>query len=107
MGSGIVTSRSSMATSTALSAGPDLSTFVERDRSEEIRAWMRAARIDGGFLVVVGDSSVGKTRLLYETAREVLPDLPCWLRISATGPGAPPRRPMPAGGRQQAERGRR
>ena len=35
---------------------------------------MREARQDGGFLVLVGDSSVGKTRLLYETARDVLPD---------------------------------
>ncbi|MDQ1678685.1 MAG: hypothetical protein QOC93_3829 [Actinomycetota bacterium] len=35
---------------------------------------MGTARDSGGFLVVVGNSSVGKTRLLYETAREVLPD---------------------------------
>ena len=35
---------------------------------------MRRAREDGGFLVLVGDSSVGKTRLLYETARGVLAD---------------------------------
>ena len=35
---------------------------------------MRRAREDGGFLVLVGDSSVGKTRLLCETARDVLPD---------------------------------
>ena len=35
---------------------------------------MRRVREDGGFLVLVGDSSVGKTRLLYETARDVLPD---------------------------------
>ncbi len=35
---------------------------------------MHHARKDGGFLVLVGDLSVGKTRLLYETARVVLPD---------------------------------
>ncbi|GAA4442304.1 hypothetical protein GCM10023170_017200 [Phytohabitans houttuyneae] len=35
---------------------------------------MRQARSGGGFLILVGDSCVGKTRLLYETAREELPD---------------------------------
>ena len=53
---------------------PDLPTFVTRDRGTNIASWMRRAREDGGFLVLVGDSSVGKTRLLYETARDVLPD---------------------------------
>jgi Tetratricopeptide repeat len=52
----------------------DLPTFVGRDRGPEITSWMRRARDNGGFLVVVGNSSVGKTRLLYETARDVLPD---------------------------------
>ncbi len=52
----------------------DLPTFVSRDRGPEITSWMREAREDGGFFVLVGDSSVGKTRLLYETARDVLPD---------------------------------
>ena len=53
---------------------PDVPAFVERDRGPQITSWMRGAREDGGFLVLVGDSSVGKTRLLYETARDVLPD---------------------------------
>jgi hypothetical protein len=48
--------------------------FVGRERGPEITSWMRGAREHGGFLVIVGDSSVGKTRLLYETARDVLPD---------------------------------
>jgi len=52
----------------------DLPAFVGRDRGPEIASWMGGAREVGGFLVLVGDSSVGKTRLLYETAREVLPD---------------------------------
>jgi hypothetical protein len=51
-----------------------LPAFVPRDKGPEIREWMRQARDDGGFLVLVGDSSVGKTRLLYEAAREVLGD---------------------------------
>ncbi|MFG1626806.1 hypothetical protein [Kribbella sp. NPDC049227] len=49
-------------------------TFVHRDISPELVDWMRGARRTGGFLVLVGNSSVGKTRLLFETAREVLPD---------------------------------
>jgi tetratricopeptide (TPR) repeat protein len=52
----------------------DLPTFVERDQGPQIRNWMHAARETGGFLLLVGDSSVGKTRLLYETARKVLAD---------------------------------
>ena len=52
----------------------DLPAFVGRDRGAEIASWMRGARQHGGFLVLVGDSSVGKTRLLCETARDVLPD---------------------------------
>ena len=52
----------------------NLPAFVDRDRGPEITSWMYRAREDGGFLVLVGDSSVGKTRLLYEMARDVLPD---------------------------------
>ena len=52
----------------------DLPTFVDRDKGSAIRGWLREARDKGGFLVLVGDSSVGKTRLLYEAARRVLGD---------------------------------
>jgi hypothetical protein len=52
----------------------DLPTFVDRDMGPKITSWMRKAREDGGFLVLVGDSSVGKTRLLYEMAHDVLRD---------------------------------
>jgi hypothetical protein len=52
----------------------DLPAFVDRDKGPEIRDWMRQARDTGGFLLLVGDSCVGKTRLLYEAAREVLGD---------------------------------
>src|SRR6185437_15531130 len=52
----------------------DLPTFVDRDKGPEIRDWMQQARDTGGFLLLVGDSCVGKTRLLYEAAREVLGD---------------------------------
>ncbi|MCG5435264.1 tetratricopeptide repeat protein, partial [Micromonospora foliorum] len=53
---------------------PDLPSFVDRTKGPQIREWMRHARADGGFLLLVGDSCVGKTRLLYEAARQELPD---------------------------------
>lgn len=52
----------------------DLPAFVDRDQGPDLRAWLEAARTTGGFLILVGDSSVGKNRLLYETARQVLAD---------------------------------
>ncbi|BBH63658.1 hypothetical protein ACTI_03430 [Actinoplanes sp. OR16] len=55
-------------------AGPDprLPVFVERDQGEHVREWLRRARTDGGFLILVGNSCVGKTRLLYESTRTEL-----------------------------------
>ena len=53
---------------------PDLPTFVHRDIGPRVHEWLQNARQTGGFLLLIGDSSVGKTRLLYEAAREVLPD---------------------------------
>jgi hypothetical protein len=55
-------------------ADSGLPTFVDRDLGPQVRQWLHDARTTGGFLLIVGDSSVGKTRLLYEAAREVLPD---------------------------------
>jgi hypothetical protein len=52
----------------------DLPAFIDRDKGPEITSWMRRAREDGGFLVLIGNSSVGKTRLLYKMACDVLPD---------------------------------
>ncbi len=51
---------------------PDLPVFVDRDKGPEIRDWMRTSRQTGGFLLLVGNSCVGKTRLLYESARQEL-----------------------------------
>ena len=53
---------------------PDLPLFVERDLWPDILSWTRQARRDGGFLLLVGTSSVGKTRLLFEAARRELGD---------------------------------
>jgi hypothetical protein len=53
---------------------PAVPTFVDRDKGPEIRGWLSEARNTGGFLVLVGDASVGKTRLLYEAASAVVPE---------------------------------
>lgn len=47
---------------------------VQRRVEATVREWLRHASIAGGFLVVVGDAWVGKTRLLYETTRTELND---------------------------------
>jgi diguanylate cyclase (GGDEF)-like protein len=53
----------------------DLPLFVERQPvGTQVRDWMKHAATSSGFLILVGDSSVGKTRLLYEAAKEVLGD---------------------------------
>jgi tetratricopeptide (TPR) repeat protein len=52
----------------------DLPLFVDRAKGPQIRRWMRSARTSGGFLLLIGDSCVGKTRLLYEAARQELAD---------------------------------
>ncbi|MGC7103006.1 hypothetical protein ACPZ19_50810 [Amycolatopsis lurida] len=53
-------------------AGADtLVPYVPRDRDEVVRA---ALKTTGCFLVLVGSSSVGKTRTLYEAVRRVAPD---------------------------------
>lgn len=67
---------------------PDLPTFIGRGVLEdEVRRWMRNAATEGGFLVLVGDSSVGKTRLLYHLAREQLGDFPVLLPDLGVGDG--------------------
>jgi hypothetical protein len=55
-------------------ADGDLPSFVARKVEPGVREWLAGARGTGGFLLLVGESSVGKTRLLYEAAKAVLPD---------------------------------
>ena len=62
----------------------DLPEYIERDHDEELRRRLRAAAVTGGFLVVVGDSSVGKTRSLYEAVRALLPNWRILLPDDAT-----------------------
>jgi hypothetical protein len=49
--------------------------YVGRDLDAELRTWLReTARRRGGFALITGGSSVGKTRFLYEAVRTTLPD---------------------------------
>ena len=47
--------------------------FVERDRMADVKAALTA----GGFVLMVGDSTAGKTRLAYEAMRACLPRHVC------------------------------
>ena len=51
-----------------------LPTFVEREKGGQVREALVQAREAGGFIVLVGDSCVGKSRLLYHLARQELAD---------------------------------
>ncbi len=51
----------------------DLPEYIERDHDEELRRRLQAAAATGGFLILVGDSSVGKTRSLYQAVRALPP----------------------------------
>jgi predicted negative regulator of RcsB-dependent stress response len=64
---------------------PNLPIFVERTKGQQVREWMRTAAVEGGFLLLVGDSSVGKTRLLYEAARDSLPDIAVLVPVLGDG----------------------
>ena len=51
-----------------------LPAYVHRDIDRNVRDFLKICGRDGGFLLLVGNSSVGKTRLLYEAALDVLQD---------------------------------
>ncbi|GAA0566492.1 hypothetical protein GCM10010172_57860 [Paractinoplanes ferrugineus] len=85
--------------SAAHSAGGDfdLPAYVERSFDFQLRAALTANQPDrGNFVVMVGGSSTGKTRSLYEAIYELVPDW--WLEQPADAAGlldlrnAPPRR---------------
>ncbi|WP_203788294.1 tetratricopeptide repeat protein [Paractinoplanes rishiriensis] len=52
----------------------DLPTYVPRDLDAAVQAALHSAAAGGGFLVLVGGTSTGKTRTLVEAVRTVLPD---------------------------------
>jgi hypothetical protein len=68
-------------------ADKDLPSYVERDvdKGERgVRGLLARAARRGGFVLLVGGSSVGKTRCAYEAVRAVLPD---WRLVHPSGPG--------------------
>jgi TPR repeat protein len=54
---------------------PELPRYVPRDVDDELRQAVMEAAARGGLVVIVGSSSTGKTRTLYEA---VLAELPTW-----------------------------
>ncbi|MDY7086280.1 MAG: hypothetical protein SYR96_14360 [Actinomycetota bacterium] len=59
---------------TASDADDDLPTYVERDFDFKLRAALTPNAGRGPFVVMLGSSSTGKTRSLYEAVREIYPD---------------------------------
>ncbi len=53
---------------------PRLPVYVERDLDSDLRSWLYKAQLTGGFALVTGGSSVGKTRSVYEAISAVMPD---------------------------------
>ena len=52
----------------------DLPPYVPRDLDADLRVAITDAAVNGGFVVLVGDSSVGKSRTLFEAVRAALPE---------------------------------
>ncbi|WP_340682530.1 hypothetical protein LCL61_28175 [Amycolatopsis coloradensis] len=52
----------------------ELPPYVPRDFDADLRTKITIAGQQGGFVLVTGDSSVGKTRALFEAVKTVLPD---------------------------------
>jgi hypothetical protein len=66
--------------------------YVPRDVDNAefgVRARVAAAKNRGGFVLLVGGSSVGKTRTAWEAVRSLLPD---WWLVHPAGPAGPGRR---------------
>ena len=66
------------------SAAGELPPYVPRDLDSDLRAALTAAAAQGGFVLLVGGSSVGKTRALYEAVQAHLPEW--WLLHPADTP---------------------
>jgi predicted negative regulator of RcsB-dependent stress response len=55
-------------------ADDQLPVYVPRDFDVELHSMLTAARECGGFVLLTGDSSTGKTRALFEALRDVMPE---------------------------------
>ncbi|MFE2751019.1 hypothetical protein ACFXGA_03330 [Actinosynnema sp. NPDC059335] len=58
----------------SVGSDPSMPRYVPRDVDLRLRALIAGAAERGGFILLVGGSSVGKTRSLFEAVREVVPD---------------------------------
>ncbi|MEU3628986.1 hypothetical protein AB0E54_42135, partial [Amycolatopsis coloradensis] len=65
-----------------LSGQHELPPYVPRDFDADLRTKITLAGQQGGFVLVTGDSSVGKTRALFEAVQTVLPD---WWLLHPSG----------------------
>lgn len=74
-------------------AAGELPPYVERDLDVELRAAVGDAARDGGLVLLVGSSSVGKTRSLFAAVRAVLPE---WWLIHPDPDDATPIRDLAA-----------
>ncbi|MFI5593009.1 hypothetical protein ACIA5G_48720 [Amycolatopsis sp. NPDC051758] len=63
----------------------DLPAYVPRDLDADLRSQLAVAASRGGFVLLTGRSSVGKTRALYEAVTAVLPE---WWLVHPSGPAA-------------------
>jgi TPR repeat protein len=59
---------------TEASLDPELPAYVERDIDNSLHSTLRSMRRSGGFVLLVGDSAVGKSRCAFEAAQAVLGD---------------------------------
>ncbi|MFI7131338.1 tetratricopeptide repeat protein [Nonomuraea sp. NPDC050153] len=53
---------------------PELPTYIPRDIDAELRRYLEGARSGGGFAVLLGAATAGKTRSAFEAIRAVLPE---------------------------------
>lgn len=67
------------------SAKGELPIYVPRDLDADLHTALMVAAGRGGFVLLTGDSSVGKTRSLFEAIKAVLPE---WWLIHPDGPEA-------------------
>jgi WD40 repeat protein/TPR repeat protein len=53
---------------------PSLPPYVRRDFDDELRMKLRQAAVDGGMILLIGDSTAGKSRAAFEAMRSELPE---------------------------------
>jgi TPR repeat protein len=66
------------------SLSPDLPLYIPRDVDADLRAWITAHRESGGFLLLVGPATSGKSRSAYELVHDMLADWPMFMPSTST-----------------------